>query len=1024
MTHRFFSPILAILLIFAHQSYAAPFTGELDRAFNPTVGRIDTVRVRAIAAQPDGKFIAAGAFLKVNGTAVNSVARFNADGALDPTFDAAGTVFGSVSVLALQPDGKVIVGGNFDTVGRQIRRRLARLNADGSFDPTFVPPVQAAAGGVVAIAVQPDGKILVYGASLFAGRDFARLNADGSLDTSFATNSTPINTIAVQPDGKILIGFAGATTIGGQTRKGAARLNADGSLDASFPDLNASSTVFKIVALPNGKIMLGGLFSTLSGQQYQRLARLNSNGTIDASFANNPNRFVSVREIAVQSDGKVVYSGVDSPVYRDNADGTPDANFATRSRIVDDALVVAALSDDRIVVGGRMVVYNSTPPTLNDTRDQPLALLAADGTLDEAVNHDIAYSEGVTTVDILALPDGKILFAEDFEQTMRPPFRHITRFNANGSIDPSFTFPAISSDILGTGAQVAQIARQSDGKIIFGTISNSSNRDVFRLNADGSFDSSFVVTNGGASGDIYRIEVLPDDDVLITGAFTQINGQPRPNFARLNADGALDSFAPNWTDEQGNPALAYGFAVQPGGKFYVWGNFTTVNGHATRHIARFNTDGSVDPSFTSTLTLFSNQFSLLAAQPDGKLLLGSIGSLLRLNQNGSIDEGFTRVSFRAGQATSTPIQAAVLPNGKILVGGSFTSTSDFTPRSGFARLNADGTLDTTYGASGGATGSNNTVYKIELQPDGKALIGGRFAYVNNISQFTFARLNVSAASGSIASDFDGDGRTDAAVFRAGTWLVKPSGAPNGFYGIEFGQTGDALAPADYDGDGKTDFAVWRESEQKFYILNSADNSVRVEAFGLAGDVVTVGDWDGDGKADLSVYRDGPQSYFFYRGTLNNPNGNITYLPWGTTGDKPLIGDFDGDRKTDAAVYRGSDYTWYILQSSNGQPLYRYFGLPTDKRVSGDFDGDGRTDVCVVRDGLWYILQSSNNQVRYEYWGYSTDAIAAGDYDGDGKTDVAVWRDGIYYILNSANGAVSYRYFGANGDAPVAEAFVR
>jgi len=287
----------------------------------------------------------------------------------------------------------------------------------------------------------------------------------------------------------------------------------------------------------------------------------------------------------------------------------------------------------------------------------------------------------------------------------------------------------------------------------------------------------------------------------------------------------------------------------------------------------------------------------------------------------------------------------------------------------------------------------------------------------------FAMVPVNAANKTVF-DFDGDGKTDASVFRNGTWYINPSLNPQSFYGIQFGLSTDKLAPADYDGDGKTDVAVWRESEGNFYILNSSNNSVRTENFGLAGDVLTVGDWDGDGKADLSTYREGTQSNFYYRGSLNNPSGNITYLPWGVTGDKAARGDFDGDGKLDAAVYRGSNQTWYIRNSSNGQITYTPFGLSSDKRISGDFDGDGKTDICVFRDGIWYILQSSDNQTVYHNWGLNSDTFVTGDYDGDGKTDVAVWRNGTYYILNSTSGGANYNNFGATGDKPVAAAFVQ
>lgn len=273
-------------------------------------------------------------------------------------------------------------------------------------------------------------------------------------------------------------------------------------------------------------------------------------------------------------------------------------------------------------------------------------------------------------------------------------------------------------------------------------------------------------------------------------------------------------------------------------------------------------------------------------------------------------------------------------------------------------------------------------------------------------------------------DFDGDGRADLSVFRPseGNWYLN--GSQNGFSVVRWGLSNDKPAPADYDGDGKTDVAVWREAEGSFYILNSSDLTVRIENFGLPGDILTVGDWDGDGKADLSTYRAGTQSYFYYRGSLNNPSGNITYLPWGVSGDTPMRGDFDGDGKFDASVFRPSNNVWYIRNSSNGSVRYDYWGTAADKFVPGDYDGDSKTDLAVFRSGIWYIKQSSNNQARYEYFGLASDLPVPADYDGDGKFDASVFRpsNSTWYVQRSTAGILIQK-FGSTGDLPVQNTFV-
>ncbi len=275
------------------------------------------------------------------------------------------------------------------------------------------------------------------------------------------------------------------------------------------------------------------------------------------------------------------------------------------------------------------------------------------------------------------------------------------------------------------------------------------------------------------------------------------------------------------------------------------------------------------------------------------------------------------------------------------------------------------------------------------------------------------------------SDFDGDGKADPSVFRSTnqTWYVNRS--TSGFLAAQFGLATDKLTPADFDGDDKTDIAVWREApatQAAFYILQSTTNTVRIVQFGQTGDnPVVVGDWDGDGNADPAVYRDsavGAQSYFYYRGSLSNPGGNVSYLPWGATSDKPMRGDFDGDGKVDAAIFRPSTSTWWIRQSSNAAIRLDAWGLSTDKFVSGDFDGDAKTDLAIFRNGTWMIKQSSNGAAVYRPWGLSTDTLVPADYDGDAKTDVAVYRSGVWYISLSSNGNLSAQSFGAGTDVPV------
>lgn len=289
-------------------------------------------------------------------------------------------------------------------------------------------------------------------------------------------------------------------------------------------------------------------------------------------------------------------------------------------------------------------------------------------------------------------------------------------------------------------------------------------------------------------------------------------------------------------------------------------------------------------------------------------------------------------------------------------------------------------------------------------------------------------------------DFDGDGRTDYCVVRIENnqliWYIQPAnGTP--LYTLQWGLLGDVAVPEDFDGDGHDDIAIWRPTATSgfFYILQSQTGTVRIAQFGLIGDDPSVvGDYDGDNKADLAVYRNaapGGQSYFYFLGSLNNPNNNVTYVPWGTSGDFPASGDFDGDGRNDFVVQRSENGTnvFYLLQSTNGFSVLQY-GLPTDLFAFGDYDGDHKTDFCAVRPEIinlrWWIRRSSDGSIVNQLFGLSNlDFVTQGDYNGDGITDISVWRPNpdptqcFFWVRTSSGGQISRFEWGAGTDYPAA-----
>ncbi len=281
--------------------------------------------------------------------------------------------------------------------------------------------------------------------------------------------------------------------------------------------------------------------------------------------------------------------------------------------------------------------------------------------------------------------------------------------------------------------------------------------------------------------------------------------------------------------------------------------------------------------------------------------------------------------------------------------------------------------------------------------------------------------SASTTSGLPPSNFDGDAKSDLAVWRPtdGNWYIMNS-SNNAFSAQGFGQSGDKIVPGDFDGDGKHDVAVFRPANGTWYILNSSNGAFRANAFGTNGDIPAIGDFDGDSKSDLAVFRPTDGNWYISLST----NGNLRVVGFGTNGDKPVAGDYDGDGKSDVAVYRPTTGGWYMLNSSNGAVGGIQFGAVGDKAVQSDYDGDGKTDVAVYRPstGAWYIQRSTAGFTGIGF-GISTDAPAPGDFDGDGKTDVTVFRDGTWYILLSTTSSLRADQFGSTGDVPVPSGYI-
>lgn len=259
------------------------------------------------AIQPDGRILFGGSFNTLGGQSRNMIGRSHTNGSVDLGFNPGAN--GTVQTFLVRPDGKIFVGGLFTTVASQTRRSLARLNYAGTLDASFTNQ-PAAAAAITAFVPQPDGKTLIAGGFVtMAGQSrlrLARLNADDTLDPHFDPGaSDAVHTLAVRPDGRILIGGT-FTNLAGQAAEFIGQIHEDGTFDDTFHCV-ANGAVHALVLQPDGKVIIGGAFSILNGISRAFLARLHPDGTTDLDFAAQANGVIN--SIALQTDGRIIVGG-------------------------------------------------------------------------------------------------------------------------------------------------------------------------------------------------------------------------------------------------------------------------------------------------------------------------------------------------------------------------------------------------------------------------------------------------------------------------------------------------------------------------------------------------------------------------------------------------------------------------------------------------------------------------------------------------------------------------------------------
>lgn len=837
-------------------------------------------------------------------------------------------------------------------------------------------------------------------------------------------------------------------------------------VDPKFsPRVESAAYVGKMVhyvkALPDGKTLVLGYFSSYNRIPVGRLVRLNQDGSLDQTFHNRTITSTQpsgdTASIVVQADGKILITSLDiiangaaqKPLIRLDSDGTLDTtfNFALNSAVSD--LTIDSLG--RVVVAGQF----TTPQG-----PRRVVRLAENGAIDTSFDFTLA---GVNNPVVIAAQGDRIIIGASNSR--------IYRLNENGTEDTSF------APLTTAGSSVRSLIVQSDNKVLYVT------DRLRRLQPNGGNDGSFQPVNlqggdikltgdgkivgqssstlrrylpNGAVDSSFRaytpmlmscFEVQANGAVLVGDETNQNNATFSPNnFVRSTPAGSPDpGFNPGGLGFQNIlPGSIRAIETQPNGKILLGGTFDVINNVPSIKLARLESDSAIDMTFKINTSGTGNHFSALRdiyqirVQSDGKIvvsgsfdyLLNGIAkrNLVRLNTDGSIDTSFTLAHSMPDYSEIVLAgrnQFVIQSDGKIVVGTSKNSSSEV---SGPVRLNTDGSIDTSFSPTLNNQSLQMFIDDLAIQADGKIVVSGSHRTVSVPFKSFVARLN-------------GDGSTDQTFSSA-----QESGRLRSK--IALLSDGSVLAARHSDGAGPGKLVKLNSNgspDANFSMLTLDDGVINTLTVHPDGNIFVGGIFTLkiDGQPAGNLLQLSPDGYF--ESTVYDLDEEVLSLVMDNSrrvlvgGRFNVIGangagewrsyvarlidsttpfDFDGDGMSDVGIFRPAEGTWYISLSS-GDLSVSQWGIGTDKLVPADYDGDGKTDLGIYRNGQWWYFRSSDSQVAMSEWGTAGDIPMPSDFDGDGKADHVFFRPALgEWFRKGSTGVTDSIRFGMTGDIPL------
>lgn len=965
-------------------------TGNADTGF-AAPGTGPNAAVRAVAVDTTDRVIIGGDFTSVNGAAntVRIARLVAASGAVDGTFASGTGANGTVRTIVRDGSNRLLVGGDFTAYnGAAGTVRLARLGAGvGTVDGTFNAAGAGADASVYAVAVDGAAKVFVGGDYVtFNGTTLnrvARLTTAGAVDTTFATGSEfngVITGVARQTDGKLVV-IGSFTTVNGVARNGVARLNVDGSLDTTFsPGTGPATGLVRAVAIDsNGNILLGGSFTDFSGTTTaDRLVKLDSTGTLDTVFDTNkgtgPNGpiYGIVTIMLDPSTGDILLGG-DFTTFNAVATvrvarltggtgasrGTPDLTFNTNLGAGANGTVSAIAVEP----GGAILVAGGFT-TVDGQARSGLARLSAAGVVDTTTFTGFGTGANFGANAVVVEPTGKILIAGQFTSVNSTAINRLARLNTDGSLDTN-TFTGLTTGINGTVTNIVLDASSggNSNKITvigsFTTVNGTARARFARLNSDGSLDTSASAVTLGGAANPNGLVLQPDGRAVVVGDFTTVNGTTRGNIARIGGNTAvltiIDDESQNipagsidtlFSPGTGANASIQAMALQTNGSILVGGDFTQFNAVTRNRIARLAAGGTLDTTFLTSGAGFNGTVRAITLQPNGRVLVGGSFTtvnatnrnyIVRLATDGTLDN-----SFNPGSGADNPVFAVAVHtngtlNGRVVMGGAF-ATFNGTSRKNVARVGSDGALDATFTVG---TGANGTVYALAIQSDGRLLVGGEFTTFNGTSKGGLIRLNT---DGTVDPLFNPAGVGANGSVRVITLQSDGTILIGGLFTSYNGAANNYIAKLDRNGvpDGAFTTAV----------QGGADNAVYAIALQDDGKIVLAGDFsrfhvnNGNGGVSRS------------RVTRLNPDGSVDPTINFGTGANGFIGAALVQRNSSNVdqIVLGGGFTTFngttanYLARLNGGSLAGAGRLEFTAATYSVVESGGSVPVSIIRRG--------------------------------------------------------------------------